>query len=78
MREVRVGYQATGIHNTIGNKGGLMVRMVLEGGESIAFVAVHLAAHEGDKHVQARASHSHTPQLKPPSLVSASRAVHDQ
>jgi hypothetical protein len=46
-------FQATGILNAIGNKGGLMVRVVLEGGESIAFVAVHLAAHEGAKHVQA-------------------------
>jgi hypothetical protein len=54
VTEVRVGSQATGILNTIGNKGGLMVRVVLEGGESIAFVAVHLAAHEGARHVQAR------------------------
>ena len=31
-----------------------MVRLALHGGESIAFVAAHLAAHEGAKHVLAR------------------------
>ena len=54
VREVRVGHQATGIMNTIGNKGGLMIRMKVDGVGSMAFVAVHLAAHEGSKHVQAR------------------------
>ena len=54
IEEVRVGYQATGVGNLIGNKGGLMVRLELRGGESVVFVACHLAAHEGEKHVSAR------------------------
>ena len=54
VREVRVGYQATGVFNAIGNKGGLMVRAEFQGGDAVAFVAAHLAAHEGAKHVAAR------------------------
>ena len=55
ITETRVGYQATGILGTFGNKGGLMVRIELAGGrESMAFVATHLSAHEGEKHVRAR------------------------
>jgi hypothetical protein len=55
ITEVRVGYQATGILGAIGNKGGLMVRIELcHGRESMAFIATHLAAHEGEKHVRAR------------------------
>ena len=54
IREVRVGYQATGVFNAIGNKGGLMVRAEFRGGDAVAFVAAHLAAHEGAKHVAAR------------------------
>ena len=57
VREVRVGHQATGVFNAIGNKGGMMVRVRFgddPGLGSIAFVAAHLAAHEGAKHVSAR------------------------
>ena len=57
VREVRVGHQATGVFNAIGNKGGMMVRVRFgddPGMGSIAFVAAHLAAHEGAKHVSAR------------------------
>ena len=57
VREVRVGHQATGVFNAIGNKGGMMVRVRFgddPGLGSIAFVAAHLAAHEGEKHVSAR------------------------
>ena len=55
ITQVRVGYQATGILGAIGNKGGLMVRIELcHGRESMAFIATHLAAHEGEKHVRAR------------------------
>ena len=56
VTETRVGYQATGIlGGTVGNKGGLMVRIELaHGRESMAFVATHLSAHEGEKHVRSR------------------------
>ena len=54
IESVRVGYQATGLLNAVGNKGGLMVRLALAGGGSVAFVACHLAAHEGERRVAAR------------------------
>ena len=54
ITNTRVGYQATGLLNAVGNKGGLMVRLALANGGSVAFVACHLAAHEGEKHVAAR------------------------
>lgn len=54
IQNTRVGYQATGLLNAVGNKGGLMVRLALADGGSVAFVACHLAAHEGEKHVAAR------------------------
>ena len=54
ITNTRVGYQATGLLNAVGNKGGLMVRLALADGGSVAFVACHLAAHEGEKHVAAR------------------------
>ena len=54
IQEVRVGACATGVFNAVGNKGGLMVRVRFVTGDSIAFVAAHLAAHEGEKHVAAR------------------------
>ena len=54
IQNTRVGYQATGLLNAVGNKGGLMVRLALADGGSVAFVSCHLAAHEGEKHVAAR------------------------
>jgi hypothetical protein len=54
IRSTRVGYQATGLLGAVGNKGGLMVRLGFSHGGAVAFVACHLAAHEGEKHVTAR------------------------
>ena len=54
VRSVKVGSKATGIGNLYGNKGGLMVHIELENGETIAFVSCHLAAHEKPKFLQAR------------------------
>ena len=54
IQSARVGYQATGLLGAVGNKGGLMVRLRLANGGAVAFVACHLAAHEGEKHVTAR------------------------
>jgi hypothetical protein len=54
IQSTRVGYQATGLLGAVGNKGGLMVRLGFAHGGAVAFVACHLAAHEGEKHVTAR------------------------
>lgn len=54
VRTVKVGSKATGIGNLVGNKGGLLVHIEFDNGETIAFVSCHLAAHEGPKFFQAR------------------------
>ena len=51
---VKVGSKATGIGNLVGNKGGLLVHIEFDNGETIAFVSCHLAAHEGPKFFHAR------------------------
>ena len=54
VRNVKVGSKATGIGNLVGNKGGLLVHVEFDNGETIAFVSCHLAAHEEPKFLQAR------------------------
>jgi len=54
IRSVKVGSKATGLGNLVGNKGGLLVHIELENGETISFVSCHLAAHEQPKFLQAR------------------------
>lgn len=49
VKSVRVGVKATGMGNVVGNKGGIMVEIQFYGGESIAFIGCHLAAHEEKK-----------------------------
>lgn len=44
IREVHAAHEATGIANLYGNKGGLLVKLEIEG-TSIGFVSCHLAAH---------------------------------
>ena len=46
--------KATGLGNLVGNKGGIVVHIELDNGETIAFVSCHLAAHEKPKFLQAR------------------------
>ena len=54
IRSVKVGRKATGLGNLVGNKGGLLVHIELENGETIAFLSCHLAAHEQPKYLEAR------------------------
>ena len=54
VRSVKVGTKATGLGNLHGNKGGLLVHVELDNGETIGFVSCHLAAHEKPKFLQAR------------------------
>ena len=54
VRSVKVGSKATGLGNLVGNKGGLIVHVEFDNGETIAFVSCHLAAHEGEKYFEAR------------------------
>jgi len=54
IRSVKVGSKATGLGNLVGNKGGMLVHIEFENGETIAFVSCHLAAHEKPKFLQAR------------------------
>ena len=49
VKRVTVGVKATGMGNVVGNKGGIMVEIQFYGGESIAFLGCHLAAHEEKK-----------------------------
>ena len=50
---IATAYSATGIAGVIGNKGGLVARLTI-GHTSIAFCSCHLAAHEGQSHLQSR------------------------
>ena len=54
VKSVRVGVKATGMGNVVGNKGGIMVEIQFYGGESIAFLGCHLAAHEEKKFYERR------------------------
>jgi len=54
IKSVRVGVKATGIGNVLGNKGGLMIEIQFYGGESLAFIGCHLAAHEEKKFYERR------------------------
>jgi len=54
IQSVKVGSKATGLGNLVGNKGGIVVHIELDNGETIAFVSCHLAAHEQPKFLQAR------------------------
>jgi hypothetical protein len=54
IRSVKVGSKATGLGNLVGNKGGMLVHIEFENGETIAFVSCHLAAHEKPNFLQAR------------------------
>ena len=54
IQSVKVGSKATGLGNLVGNKGGIIVHIELDNGETIAFVSCHLAAHEQPKFLQAR------------------------
>ena len=54
IQSVKVGSKATGLGNLVGNKGGIVVHIELDNGETIAFVSCHLAAHEKPKFLQAR------------------------
>jgi hypothetical protein len=52
---VEISQEATGIAHIAGNKGGLVVKLVLYG-TSLCFVSCHLAAHEAEKYLERRNS----------------------